>query len=235
LEERKGKLIEIDREIPTIHFINVPIVTPNGDLLVKDVNLKIETGMNVLVAGPNGCGKSSLFRLLGGLWPLFDGVIERPSGANLFYVPQRPYLAIGTLRDQVIYPHTTQETTASDEELKEIMDIVSLRYVVDREKYGWDSVKDWADELSGGEKQRIAMARLFYHKPQFAILDECTSAVSVDVEGDMYTYAKKANITLFTVSHRKSLWKYHEYKLYFDGRGNYEFKTIDPNEDTFGS
>ena len=79
------------------------------------------------------------------------------------------------------------------------------------------------------------MARLFYNKPQFAILDECTSAVSVDVEGDMYNYAKKQNITLFTVSHRKSLWQYHEYKLHFDGLGGYEFKKINENDDHFGS
>jgi ATP-binding cassette, subfamily D (ALD), member 3 len=79
------------------------------------------------------------------------------------------------------------------------------------------------------------MARLFYNKPQFAILDECTSAVSVDVEGDMYNYAKKQKITLFTVSHRKSLWQHHEFKLQFDGLGGYEFKKINENDDHFGS
>jgi ATP-binding cassette subfamily D (ALD) protein 3 len=89
--------------------------------------------------------------------------------------------------------------------------------------------------LSGGEKQRVAMARLFYHKPQFAILDECTSAVSVDVEGFMYEHCRELGITLFTVSHRKSLWQHHEYVLQFSGRGAYSFQEIKSVDSVFGS
>jgi len=122
----------------------------------------------------------------------------------------------------------------SDEDLMKYLEIVQLKYLEQREN-GLNSIEDWIDVLSGGEKQRIAMARLFYHSPQFAILDECTSAVSVDVEGDMYSYCRKASITLFTVSHRKSLWVHHDYYLQFDGRGSYEFGPIDHDKEHFGS
>lgn len=105
------------------------------------------------------------------------------------------------------------------------MNWVKLDYVEEREK-GFDAVNDWNDVLSGGEKQRIAMARLFYHRPLFAILDECTSAMSMDVEAELYLKAKELGITLFTVSHRSSLFKYHEYMISFDGSGNYEVKEL---------
>lgn len=122
----------------------------------------------------------------------------------------------------------------TDEDLMAYLELVQLSYIQARDK-GLDAIEDWIDVLSGGEKQRIAMARLFYHSPQFAILDECTSAVSVDVEGSMYGYCREVGITLFTVSHRKSLWKHHDYYLQFDGRGGYEFNKIDGSTEQFGS
>lgn len=230
-----GKIVHKDH---VIKFDDVPVVTPNGDVLVKSMNFEVKSGMNVLVCGPNGCGKSSLFRILGELWPLFGGVLTKPTPENLFYVPQRPYLCLGSLRDQIIYPHTLEDMHAagrSDDDLKVFLEDVQLAYLVTREgQQGLDTVSDWSDVLSGGEKQRVAMARLFYHKPQFAILDECTSAVSVDVEGFMYERCREIGITLFTVSHRKSLWKHHEYVLQFDGRGQVDFKEISSTE-VYGS
>lgn len=246
-----------------IRFEAVPLVTPNGDVLVRELTFEVKSGCNVLVCGPNGCGKSSLFRILGELWPSWGGKITKPPRGKLFYIPQRPYMTLGTLRDQIIYPHTFEEMKRrghTDADLQRYLELVQLPYLQVRER-GLDAVEDWIDILSGGEKQRIAMARLFYHSPQFAILDgmsitiimikasaltitlnilfifvsECTSAVSVDVEGSMYQYCKKAGITLFTVSHRKSLWKYHEYYLQFDGRGDYEFARIDEAKEQFGS
>ena len=104
---------------------------------------------------------------------MFDGVLTKPEAGKLFFVPQKPYLAIGSLRDQVIYPHTRDEAAErgfKDAELDGLMKAVLLEYLVVREG-GWSAVADWADVLSGGEKQRLAMARLFYHNPEYAILD----------------------------------------------------------------
>uniref|UniRef100_A0A452FTD1 ATP binding cassette subfamily D member 3 n=1 Tax=Capra hircus TaxID=9925 RepID=A0A452FTD1_CAPHI len=229
-----GEIINTDN---IIKFDHVPLATPNGDILIRDLNFEVRSGANVLICGPNGCGKSSLFRVLGELWPLFGGRLTKPERGKLFYVPQRPYMTLGTLRDQVIYPDGKEDQKKkgiSDLVLKEYLDNVQLSHILEREG-GWDSVQDWMDVLSGGEKQRMAMARLFYHKPQFAILDECTSAVSVDVEDYIYSHCRKVGITLFTVSHRKSLWKHHEYYLHMDGRGNYEFKQITEDTVEFGS
>lgn len=226
-DDLQGKVIETLPEDPFIEFDRVPIATPNGDVLLSEMSFRVDRGMNCMITGPNGCGKSSLFRILGSLWPLFGGKLTKPPLEEIFYVPQKPYLPMGTLRDQIIYPESSSScNSCSDEELLELLKIVHLEYLVDREG-GWDAVRDWQDVLSGGEKQRIAMARLFHHRPAFAILDECTSAVSIDVEGLMYRYAQETlKITLFTVSHRPSLVPFHDYLLKFDGQGGYEFTKI---------
>lgn len=222
----RGKVIQSENEIV---FDRVPIVTPNGDVLIKSLSFYVKPGQHLLVVGGNGTGKSSLFRILGGLWPIYGGTVTKPPASEFTYIPQRPYLSLGTLRDQIIYPHSRAQMHArgvTDSDLVRILRLLDLEAIVEREG-GWDTQREWRDALSGGDKQRLAMARLFYHRPKYAILDECTSAVTLEVEQTFYERATELGITLLTVSHRPSLWKYHKYILQLLGGGEYAFGPLD--------
>lgn len=175
---------------------SVPIVTPAGEVLIRSLSFRIKPLDHLLVIGANGSGKSSLFRLLAELWPLYGGTITKPPAHEFFYLPQRPYLSLGTLRDQIIYPHSRQQMLhkgITDADLLAILALLDMADLVRREG-GWDCVREWTGALSGGDKQRIACARLFYHKPLYAILDECTSAVTLAVEQTFYERATELGI-----------------------------------------
>ncbi|KAH7407168.1 ATP-binding cassette sub-family D protein-like protein member 1 [Cadophora sp. MPI-SDFR-AT-0126] len=228
LELMRGRGTVIESE--DIEFINVPIITPGGSVLVKALSFSMKRGDHVLVVGPNGCGKSSLFRILGGLWPVYGGTVRKPPLSQVFYVPQRPYLSAGSLRQQIIYPDSLRIMRSkgiTDADLLSILRILDLDHLVDSFPNGWDAEAEWRDVLSGGLQQRVAMARLFYNRPKYAILDECTSSVTLEMEKIMYDHAKSLGITLMTVSHRRSLWKYHSKILQFDGQGKYIFTQLD--------
>ncbi|KAH8502804.1 hypothetical protein H0E87_014192 [Populus deltoides] len=213
-------------EADYVEFSGVKVVTPSGNVLVQDLTLKVESGSNLLITGPNGSGKSSLFRVLGGLWPLVSGHIVKPGvGSDLnkeiFYVPQRPYTAVGTLRDQLIYPLTADQEIEplTHSGMVELLKNVDLEYLLDR--YPPEKEVNWGEELSLGEQQRLGMARLFYHKPKFAILDECTSAVTTDMEERFCTKVQATGTSCITISHRPALVAFHDVVLSLDGEGGW--------------
>ncbi|KAJ6737193.1 ATP-BINDING CASSETTE SUB-FAMILY D MEMBER [Salix viminalis] len=236
-----------------ISFMEVDIITPAQKLLARQLTFDIEQRKSLLLTGPNGSGKSSVFRVLRGLWPIASGRIAKPlqrisketgSGCAVFYVPQRPYTCLGTLRDQIIYPFSRDEaevmalhlyekgklsteiTNILDSCLKNILENVRLNYLLEREG-GWDANMNWEDTLSLGEQQRLGMARLFFHKPKFAILDECTNATSVDVEEQLYRFASDMGITFVTSSQRPALIPFHTLELrLIDGEGHWELRAI---------
>lgn len=219
------------------------IAAPNELVLVKDLSFKLAEGEHLMITGSNGVGKTSVARVLAGLWPAQEGgEVRRPAsdsgGMGVFVVPQRVYMVEGTLLDQMIYPHSYVdfiESGKTEADLMGILTAVHLAYLPAREG-GWSARKEWRDVLSGGEKQRMGMARVFYHRPKFVILDECTSAVSSDVEGSMYEHAKSLGITLITISLRPSLMKYHTQllTLFGDGTGSYSLTRIGTAEERVG-
>lgn len=222
-----------------IRLEDVPVVAPSlypmgGEELIDNLSFVCGPGDHLLITGPNGAGKSAVARIAAGLWPTYRGLTSRPrqNGQDgIMFLPQRPYLSPGTLRDQVIYPHTEldmHEAGRRESELQRVLEEARLGYLTDREG-GWDTRKEWKDVLSGGEKQRMGIARLLYHEPRFAFIDEGTSAVSSDVEGLLYERAKAKGITLLTISTRASLKRYHSYTLTLglgDEATEYEFQRI---------
>lgn len=223
-----------------IRVNRVCLDSPDGTPLIRELTFEVARGISVLLMGPNGCGKSSLFRVMAGLWPLQAGEVSMPEKSRIFYLSQRPYLVVGSLRDQLLYPHPPAAVWAAteakaqvqyvatvgstppcitpelDQDLAACLDSVDLGYLLQRGQ-GWDTVQNWQDTLSGGEKQRLAMARLLFHRPLYAVLDECTSAVSADGELRLYEAASRAGVTLLSIGHRPTLKKFHQLVVHFDG------------------
>ena len=228
--------VEVTSEDDGIHFKDVTVHAPDGRLLVKDLTLSLNPGESVFITGANGAGKTSIFRVLAGLWRATSGTVIRPShglattedgDAAVFYVPQRPYLVSGTLRDQVMYP--LEGDPERDDEIVECLQLANLMKVVDSSAAGLNrSEHDWTDVLSGGEKQRIGLARLYFHRPTFAILDESTSAINPDEEGLLYAHIETLGITAFSIAHRMELKRFHALHLHLaaDGTGRWSMKNL---------
>jgi len=198
---------------------HVTVTAPGSEqLLVEDLNLSVGAGQRILVVGPSGCGKTSVLRVASGLWQPMSGTVERPKIGDLLFVPQRPYMLLGSLREQLCYP--LREDSFDDELLRETLKKVRLAKLVER--YPDLGIKqDWPRLLSLGEQQRLAFARLLLNEPRFAVLDEATSALDVNTERMLYSMLVAKGVAVISVGHRPTLAEYHDEVLELSGSGNW--------------
>ena len=226
-----------DNDCLALH--DADIVTPHGEAIATDLSFRVVPGQSLMIVGRGGSGKTSCVRALRGLWTLPKGRRIVPGGGagggcgatrlkDLVVIPQQVHMAMGTLADQLTFPvfiEPPSRTVEMEARLLSLLKMVGIDYRVERwggdaddvsygeEHKGWDHEVLWADVLSLGEQQRMMVARMFFHRPRFAVLDECTSAVSVDAEETLYRLAQEQGTTLVTVSQTMTLPEFRSAEL----------------------
>lgn len=193
----------------SVRLNDVTMSLPDGTTLLDGANLSFTAGHSVVITGRTGSGKSTLFRVLAGIWPFGHGAVQIPPGS--FFLPQRPYIPLGTLRHVITYPNAVD--AFSQEEIARALSDAGLPQLVER----LDSDDNWPQRLSGGEQQRVALARALLAKPNWIFLDEATASLDPDAEADLYAVlkARLPRTTLVSIAHRPSVAKFHDQTLVF--------------------
>lgn len=203
-----------ESEDGAIHIADLSIAHSNGRIVIADASVTIAAGEKVLIAGESGTGKSTLIRAIAGLWPWGSGTIRLPRGKRVAFVPQKPYLPIGTLRNALLYPEA--ESRVEDAVVMAALERCGLAYLGRR----LDIEERWDQTLSGGERQRVAFARLLIQKPDIIIMDEATSALDEGSQDALLRLMESefAYATIISVGHRPGLEDFHERKITFEKR-----------------
>eukprot|EP00462_Mataza_sp_D1_P021847 CAMPEP_0175139568 /NCGR_PEP_ID=MMETSP0087-20121206/10977_1 /TAXON_ID=136419 /ORGANISM="Unknown Unknown, Strain D1" /LENGTH=622 /DNA_ID=CAMNT_0016422597 /DNA_START=135 /DNA_END=2003 /DNA_ORIENTATION=- len=219
----------IRHESDTLRFEKVDIYKPDGVLLLKHLTIEVPRGTRVMITGDNGCGKSSLFRVMCGLWPLVGGTLYTPNPKNVYFLSQVNFVPVGSLRDIIIYPeevNTMHAKGMSDDDLRRVLKWAHLEgFKCDGVYPSLDDTLEWNTALSPGQKQRMAFARLLYHQPTYAILDECTNGIAPAIEKDLYERCSSLGMSIFSISHKNELKLFHDFELHYnaDEAGTWEW------------
>jgi putative ATP-binding cassette transporter len=203
-----------ESEDGAIHIENLSIAHSNGRVVIAEASVVIELGEKVLIVGESGTGKSTLIRALAGLWPWGSGRIEMPRGKSIAFVPQKPYLPMGSFRTVLLYPQA--DMPVSDDVVVAALKRSGLAYLAKR----LDDEDRWDQILSGGERQRVAFTRLLIQKPDIVIMDEATSALDEDSQNTLLGLfeGELAHATVISVGHRIGLEEFHDRKITLEKR-----------------
>jgi putative ATP-binding cassette transporter len=214
-ESGVGRIVRsTEGEGAALRLRDLSVTLDDGTAVVDDTDVAIQPGERVLVAGESGTGKSTLVRAIAGLWPWGEGTIEVQKCAKLMLLPQRPYIPLGTLRRAATYPDAAD--SRSVEEVAKAFRRVGLEHLVDR----IDEEAPWDQTLSGGEKQRLAFARIFLHRPDIIVLDEATAALDPNSQDQLMAHLSERpeETTLVSVGHRPELEAFHSRKIVLERR-----------------